>query len=172
MITDLSTRPNILILEDDPDQMELLISFVRSEITKLIDHGDLNDVQRNKLRTTGIIKISNIDSLEKAAVKYQGVVLAILDCNTPDVFGGSAHDQLIKTKYKITGQHKSVDIIVENLPDTPITIISSLNRFKRIVSQYYEKTHDLNINFIGKDDQLTIERNIETYLRQYLNTLS
>lgn len=162
---------SILIAEDDPDQMNLLVDFALGEIRKLFDAEAASDEQRQKIRNIKIIPVNSIASLEKAVRLKKTVLLAILDCNMPDAKGGVAHDQFIKTKYKITGQHRSVDIVTENLPGTPVTMISSLNRFKKIVSQYYKTQHDININYIGKNDELMIKRNIGYYLRQYLKVI-
>ncbi len=166
-----SSDPNILILEDDPDQMDLMISFALGEINKLMDDENTSDKQKQKLKSIQIIKVVDIRSLERTVSVYKGSLLAVLDCNVPDAKGGKSHDQLVKTNYKITGQHKPVDIVTEHLPNTPITMISSLNRFQRIVSQYYKSEYDLSLNFIGKSDQSMIKRNIGYYLRQYIKTL-
>lgn len=163
-----NSSPNILLLEDDTDQMDLLVNFALSEITKLIDDENTNEEQRQRIRGIQIIKIANINSLQQAVSVHKEVLLAILDCNIPDNKGSAPHDQLIKTNHVITGQHRPVDIVTENLPDTPITIISSMDRFQKIVYQYYESKHSISINFIRKNDQSMIERNIGYYLRQYL----
>ena len=171
-MTSSNNNQAILIVEDDPDQMELLVSFALSEIQSLIEDGSTTDQQSQKLKDIKILKVSNISTLEKAVSVYKGILLAVLDCNIPDTKDGTSHDQLVKTNYRITGQHKSVDIVTEHLPSTPITMISSLNRFQKIVSRYYKSEHDLNINFISKNDQLMISRNIGYYLRQYLSSMS
>jgi len=163
-----TTIPNILIVEDDSDQMDLLADFALSEIQKLVDDENMSAEQRENVKRVQIIKVGNVDSLQKAVSIYQNVLLAVLDCNIPDTKDGASHDQLVKTNHRITGQHKPVDIVTEHLPGTPITMISSLNRFQKIVSQYYESNYSLNINFISKTDQLMIKRNIGYYLRQYL----
>jgi CheY-like chemotaxis protein len=164
-------NPSILILEDDPDQIRLLIDFAQSEIKKLMSDKNTNDRQKQKLKNIGLIKVSNINSLRKAASTHKNVLLAILDCNTPDKKGGAAHDQLLKTNHIVTGQHKSVDIVTEHLPDTPITLISSLNRFQRTVNRYYESKHDLSINFISKNDPSKLKKDIEKCLKKYLQAL-
>lgn len=166
-----NSNPNILIVEDDPDQMELLIEFARDEIKKLIKDENTNVRQKQKIKNIQIIKVTNINSLQKAISIHKSVLLAILDCNIPDAKGSAAHDQLVKTNHIITGQHRSVDIVIKHLPSAPITIISSLNRFQKIVSQHYEAKRDISINFISKKDQLMIKRNIGYYLRQYLGTI-
>ncbi len=160
--------PNILIVEDDADQMELLTGIVLGEIQKITDNQNLDEQKKQQVRDIQIIRVRNIDSLKKAASTHKGTILALLDCNIPDTKDSPAHDQLIKTNYKITGQHKSVDIVTQHLPNTPITMISSLNRFQKIVVQYYEKKNNLNLNFISKNDQPMIERNIAYYLRQHI----
>lgn len=163
------TNSKILILEDDSDQMDLLVSFAQSEIKKLSDDENINDEQRHKIENIKIIKVSNISSLQQAVSMHKDVLLAVLDCNTPDTKGGVSHDQLVKTNHRITGQHRAVDIVTDYLPDTPITIISSLDRFRIIVHKYYESKHSLNINFVSKAEPLGVRRNIRSYLREYLS---
>ena len=170
-MTSPNKSPAILIVEDDLDQMDLLVSFALSEIKALMDDENTNEQQSQNLKDIKILKVNNINTLEKAVRVYKNVLLAVLDCNIPDTKDGASHDQLVKTNHRITGQHKSVDIVTKHLPDTPITIISSLNRFQRTVSRYYKSEHDLNINFIPKNDQLMINRNIGHYVRQYLTSL-
>ncbi|RBP51091.1 hypothetical protein [Arenicella xantha] len=163
------TDPNILILEDDLDQMELLVDFTLTEIKELMNDKSINEAQRQKLKRIRIIKVSNIKSLQTAASMHKNVILAVLDCNSPDSKGGEAHDQLVKTNHVITGQHKAVDIVTEELPDTPITMISSLDRFRTIINRYYESNFKLSINFIPKTGVLKIKENVELSLRKYLN---
>lgn len=163
---------NILILEDDFDQMDLLVHFALNEIKELIEDENTNDEQRQIIKNIKIIKVRHIDSLKKAVSIHKNVLLAILDCNIPDSKDSVAHDQLIKTNHRITGQHKSVDIVTKHLPKTPITMISSLDRFKRIINQHYKNKYDLSINFIRKNDQPMLQRNIGYYLRQYLKTVN
>ena len=159
----------ILIIEDDPDQMGLLVDFAQEEMKKIISNEHFDDAQLVEIKNIKIITATNIKALEKAIQTHKNILLAILDCNIPDTKGGSPHDQFIKTAYKITGQHKAVDIVSKHLPDTPITMISSMNRFQKIVTQYYESKHDLSINFIRKSDFEIIKKNIAYYLRKHLN---
>jgi len=163
--------PNILVVEDDREQMELLIEFARTEINKITDNQSTTDQQREIIKDIQIIKVSNINSLKKAVSIHKNTLLALLDCNIPDTSDGAAHDQLVKTNYRITGQHNSVDIVKEYLPGTPITMLSSFNRFQKIVSQYYDNNHNLSVNFIKKSDQSMIKRNIGHYLRKYLREI-
>ena len=163
-----AASPKIFIIEDDPDQIDLLVNLTLNELRKVIDYEHTTDEQRSAIRSIQILKINDVSSLNKAAQTYKNVLLAVLDCNLPDTKDGKAHDQLIKTNHKITGQHKSVDILTKHLPDTPITMISSLNRFQKIVTRYYENTQGLDINFIRKHDLPILERNIGYYLRQHL----
>ena len=164
-----NTDPSVLILEDDPDQMNILVSFMHSEIKKLLIDANLNEEQKQNLQTVQIISANNIKSLQELVSTHSNVLLAILDCNIPDEEGGVAHDQFIKTNHIITGQHKPVEILIKNLPDTPITMISSMNRFQRTVNKYYKTKHNLNINFIPKNEGAVLEKNIRYYLRKYLN---
>ncbi len=167
-MTSPTTYPNILVLEDDVDQMDLLVDFALSEIKSLIDDESTSEEHKEKLKNIRVLKTSNIRSLQRAVSIHKDVLLAVLDCNTPDDKGGKAHDQLVKTNHKITGQHRSVDIVTEHLPDTPITMISSSDRFRTIVNRHYESKHNLSINFIGKRDALRIRKNIEYFLKRFL----
>lgn len=162
------SHPKILIVEDDPDQMDLLASFAVSEIENLLNNETVSNTNKEKLAVIHILKATSVFALKQAVSKYKQVIFVILDGNIPDDKGSPAHDQLIKTDHKITGQHKSINIIMEHLPNTPITMISSLNRFQRIVTPFYEKQHSMDINFINKSDQQMIQRNMAYYLRHYL----
>jgi len=64
-----------------------------------------------------------------------------------------------------------VDIITKQLPDTPITLVSSLDRFSRTVNRYYENKYNLRINFIRKSDLSAIAKNFERHLREYLRSI-
>lgn len=103
---------------------------------------------------------------------HKDVLFAIMDCNVPDVNGGMEHAQLVKTKHKITGQHKSVDIVSQYLPDTSITIVSSLDRFKTIVRMCYRNKHNMYVNFICKSSPVMSRKTSGPYLRQYLKLLN
>lgn len=167
-----SDNPNILILEDDHDQMALLVDFAVSEIRKFINDENINDQQRQQIKKTRIIKVNDINSLQKAVSVHRNVIMAILDCNTPDIKGRAAHDQLVKTNHIVTGQHKAVDIVTKHLPGTTITMTSSMDRFQRIINKYYESKHNLSINFIRKSNPSKLKRNIEQSLREYLEGFS
>ena len=158
----------ILIAEDDADQKNLLVDFAVSQVKRALEDTTLNDEQRNKLSSIQIISVADIAALKKAVSINKNVLLAILDCNMPDIKGSPSHDQFIKTNHRITGQHKAVDVVIKSLPNTPITMISSLHRFQKIISVFYKKEFDLDINFISKNDPSTIRRNIRYYLKQYL----
>jgi len=162
----------LLILEDDPEQMELLSSLALSEIQALINYKDTHIDHKQQLSEIQVIKVSDIYSLKKAARAYPQTILALLDCNTPNTMNSAPHDQLVKTGYKITGQHTAVDIVRKYLPETPITTISVMLRFQRIVTRYYQEEHQFDVNFISKNEQETISRNIGHYLRQHLARLS
>lgn len=163
-----SYDPTILIVEDDVDQKDLLVGFAESELKKILNDKKINDQQKQKIRKIKIISVKDIDSLQLAVSIHKKVVLATLDCNIPDVKGGAANDQFIKKNHVITGRHKSIDILIEHSPNTPITMISSLDRFKRIVTKYYKNKYNLDINFIRKKEALIIQGNIRYYLRQYM----
>ena len=161
-------QPKLLIIEDDPEQMELLTSFALNEMQKLLGDQSTTEQQKEKIKSIKIIPTTNIESLQKILSLYKNIFWVLMDCNIPDTKGGKPHDQLIKTNHAITGRHKSVDLIIDNLPGTPITMISTLNRFEKIVHKYYVKKDNLDINFISKSDQEMIKRNAAYYLRQYL----
>jgi len=164
-------NPTILIIEDDPDQMNLLANFTISQIKTLSEDVKTNAKGKQRLSDIRILKITNISSLRKAVSMYKNVFLAVLDCNIPDTRDSVSHDQLVKTNHRITGQHNSVDILIEKLPNTPITMISSLGRFQKIVLQHYENKPGVNINFIRKNDQSMINTNIGEHLAQYLTAV-
>lgn len=164
-----SSTSYIIIIEDDPEQMSLLSNFARSALHEISSSENIEDDQRQKIKEIKLITATNIHALEQAVQIHKNVLLAILDCNIPDNNGGQPHDQFVKTNYKITGQHKAVDIVTKHLPSTPITMISSMNRFQKIVTQYYENKHNLNINFIRKSDFNIIKKNIGYYLRKHIN---
>ena len=159
----------ILIVEDDPDQMGLLAHFAHGEFKRIMADDNTTEAQRLKIQSIKIISATNIRALEKAVHAHKNILLAILDCNIPDTKDQAPHDQFIKTAYKITGQHRAADIVVKSLPNTPITMISSMSRFQKIVTRYYENEHDVHINFIRKKDMDIIKNNIAYYLRKHIN---
>jgi len=160
--------PKILIAEDDADQLDFMIALTLSEINKLISDDQTDEQQRKILKQLKIVKASSIEGLKKKAAVCNRVLFAIVDCNMPDLDKGTPNDQLVKTKHRITGQHRSVDIIIKHLPNTPITMVSSRDRFRRLINKYYNDKYALNINFIAKADQATISRNILNNLNRYI----
>jgi len=158
----------ILILEDDPDQLEMLTSLALAELQYIVDDENASPAIEEKITNIRIISVSNIDGLTKVSEKYAPVLLALLDGNTPDEKGGKPHDQFVKKNHVITGKHRAIEIVKNTLPNTPITMISTLDRFKKIVFKYYNTEHELNINFINKNDKEMIGKNIAYYLRQHL----
>ncbi len=168
MMKNPDNQPNIIVLEDDVDQMLFIIDFALSEINTLIEDEWTSDEQRKRLKSIKILKVADISSLYSAATKHKGTILAILDCNTPDTKGAKPHDQFIKTKHVITGQHRAVDIVTEHLPQAQITMISSMNRFRTLINRYYATNHGLSINFIGKKDAAKISQNIRIRLKKFL----
>jgi len=164
-----SEKSYLLILEDDPEQMVMLIDFAMQEMHKLFKNKDLDQQKKERIMQMSVISASSIDSLETQITKNKNILFALLDCNTPDYKDTKPHDQFIKKGHQITGQHKAVDLVTKHLPNTPITMISSFSRFQKIVLNYYESKHNLMINFIKKKDHLMIKNNINYYLRQHLN---
>jgi len=164
-----SEKSYLLILEDDPEQMEMLVEFAMQEMHKLYENDGADQEYKEKITNMSVISASSIDALKNQITKNKNILFALLDCNTPDKQGEKPHDQFIKTNYQITGQHKAVDLMTKHLPNVPVTMISSFNRFQKIVLNHYERTHNLTMNFIKKKDHLMIKNNINYYLRQHLN---
>jgi len=160
--------PIVLLVEDDPEQMAYLAQLCLGEIQQLIDDVNLSETQKSKLRSIKILKVSNIDSLEKTVSLYKEVLMTIMDCNIPDKKGGNANDQFVKSNYRITGQHRAVDIVKEALPSAPITLISSMNRFRTMVNQFYKDKHDLQLKFISKNNSEKIQNNISRNLHLFI----
>jgi len=159
----------ILILEDDPEQMTMLVEYVSNEIRKLRSNSN-TDLRKHKIaQTMKIIKATDIESLENAVASNREFILALLDCNVPDNKDSAASDQFIKQNRLISGKHKSVDIVTENSPGTKITMVSTFNRFQKIVQNHYKKEHGLSINFISKKDPEMIKRNVGWTIKRYLN---
>lgn len=163
-----SNSAYILILEDDPDQMSILTTFTLDELQKFIDYENTSEEQKVKITNVKIITVSNIEVLKKAVEKHHNIFLALLDGKTPDEKGSEPHDQFIKKNHQITGKHRAIEIVKAKLPNTPITMVSSLNRFKNLVLKHYKTEHKLDINFINKDDGEMIKDNIHYHLEQYL----
>ena len=161
----------LLILEDDLDQMNFIVDIARDEVRRLVRDQNLSERQKDIVRNIGVIEVSNILELQKAASAYDNILLALLDCNIPDTPNSAPHDQLLKTNHSITGQHRSVDIVTQYLPEVPITLMSSLDRFRRLVSRYYERKHDLSINFVSKSDPVKMRENFQFYLKEYLASI-
>jgi len=149
--------------------MSILVEYTLDEIRKTTTLPSINDIKKKKAQTIKIIKATNIESLKKAVSVDGEIILAVLDCNIPDTKDSSPNDQFVKENRVINGRHQSVDIVTEYSPSTKITIISMLNRFQKIVHNYYKKEHDLSINFISKKDPEMIKRNISWTIRRYLN---
>ena len=160
-----SQKPIILILEDDQDQMDLLTALTLGEAQKLINDTSIDDSRKQDIRNVNIVSVGDINSLKKAVLTYKKVLLAILDCNVPDTKHTAAHDQLIKTNHRITGQHRAVDLVLKNLPETPIAITSSWDRFRIIVGRYYQRKYNLTIKFVRKSDMNGFKKYIEIRLR-------
>ena len=165
------TTPVILFLEDDYDQSKLLMSFARKAIDGLSESDSISESLQRKIRRVEIVSVGDIKSLDKATAGYDRILLAVLDCNTSDAKGLPAHNQFVKDKHVITGQHKAVDLVIKNSPNTPITIISALGRFQSIVRKYYAKNNGLNIDFIAKRDSLKIRQHIHQELAAYFEAM-
>ncbi len=162
----------ILIVEDDREQMDLLVNFVLNETRKIIDKEDTTPWQRDKLKSIKVLKIGDLSSLKKVASLQVDIVLALMDCNIPDEKGGKSHDQFVKTNHRITGQHASVDLIIDRFPSAPIVMTSSMNRFQKLVTQYYKSKHDLNLKFVKKSEVEGIQDTIGLFLKAYVENQS
>ena len=160
----------ILIVEDDREQMDLLVNFVLNETRKIMDDEDTTQPQREKLKSIKLLKIGDLSSLRKVASLKIDIVLALMDCNIPDEKGGKSHDQFVKTNHRITGQHASVDLVSERFPSAPIVMTSSMNRFQKLVIQYYKSKHDLNLKFVKKSQAASIQDTISLYLKRYVES--
>ena len=163
-----TNSPKIVFVEDDPDQMELLIQFALDEISQLAEHANTSNAQKELLHSIKLLKVTNVGSLKQAVTKYQDIFLVVLDCNIPDDKDGESNDQLVKANHRITGNHNAVDVIIEHLPNAAITLISSMNRFRKIVYEHYASDENVEITFISKSDQEMIQRNLAYYLRRYI----
>jgi len=162
----------LFIIQDDIDQMELLVSFGLNQITHLLDSETTSAAQKALLRDISIIKIKDMRSLEKAVTMYKNVVMVIMDCNIPDIKGGVPNDQLIKTNHKITGQHKAVEILTKFLPSVPITSVSSMKRFDKLLTRYYKQNNGLELKFISKQDHSKVLQEMRFYLNRFIRLAS
>ena len=166
-----TVSPYILLVEDDPEQMSLLVMWAQAETSKLLNSDAISPRQKEEINRIKLIKANNSEALEQVVKKHKGAILALMDCNIPDTKNGVANDQFVKNNRKITGQHRSVDLVLEHIPSTQVTMISSLNRFDKLIQRHYQTTPDLHINFINKKNQKMISNNIGYYLRQYLKDI-
>ena len=158
----------ILIVEDDSEQMDMFVSFTVAELKRLLNEATATAEQRKKLTPFNILRVSEMKSLEQAVTTHDDVIVAILDCNIPDAKGAAPHDQFVKKdNNKVTGQHKSVDLIAQHLPGTPIVLISSMRRFQRTITRFYAAQSELQLEFISKDDISIIREKINHHLRAY-----
>lgn len=165
-----NTRPTILIAEDDREQMDVLGQLIVDELKKLTDSDSTSESRLERLKQVQIAKVTNISDLKKVVEANSNLILAVMDCNMPDVSGGEPDDQFVKINHRIIGQHNAVDAVISKQPVVPITMISSLNRFRNLVTRFYKSKHDISINFISKSEQTMIRRNIAYYIRQYLRS--
>jgi len=163
-----NSRPTILVAEDDDEQMEVLVHLMLDQLKKVLDEESTSESRHKRLNDIQIAKVSNISSMKKAVEASESLIFAVMDCNMPDKKGGAANDQLVKTNHRITGQHNGIDTVISQHPGIPITMISSLNRFRNLLTRYYKSKHNLDINFISKSDKTMLQRNVGYYIRQYL----
>ncbi|NND82281.1 MAG: hypothetical protein HKN50_07625 [Gammaproteobacteria bacterium] len=159
----------ILIVEDDPEQMRLFVNYAVTELKALLKDPAITAQQRAMLTPFNILQVGEMKSLQQAVMTGDEVVMAILDCNIPDASGELPNDQFVmQDKHKVTGQHKSVDLIACYLPGTPITLTSSMRRFQRTITRFYASQTELQLDFISKDDIAKMQTNIGYHLRAHI----
>jgi len=159
--------PAILIVEDDDDQLELMASVVIEELEKILEQ-EANGDGADKLKSISVVKVRDRHSLERATLKYQGVFLTVLDCNIPDRKGGAANDQFVKQNHILTGQHKSVDVLIKNAPNKPILLVSSQKRFRNTVTRHYGRSGNVPLKFVSKEAPAEIRKQVSKHVQDWL----
>lgn len=167
-MSDLYNRPAIFVLEDDIDQMRLLTQLIMIEVKTLKQHHSLSDAQLERLSSLQIIKIGDLLTLRKACQNFKNIAFSLVDCNIPDDKNSVPHDQFVKINHLVTGRHRSVDLISQCAPEAPITLMSSMDRFQRLVIRYYEDQAGLVIKFVSKREKSKLSIAIATHLQAYL----
>ncbi len=162
------TKPAIFLLEDDIDQMSFLAQMIMLEVKVLKEDLSLSDQQLERLNSLQIIKIGDLLTLRKACQNFKNIAFSLVDCNIPDDKSSVPHDQFVKTNHLVTGQHRSVDLISGRAPEAPITLMSSMDRFQRLVVRYYEDNTELVIKFVSKREKIKLSRAIATHLKDYI----
>jgi len=170
-MSDPYTKPAIFLLEDDIDQMRLLSQLIMIEVKALKTDHLLSDEQLERLNRLQIIKIGDLLTLSKACQNFKNIVFSLVDCNIPDDKLSAPHDQFVKTNHLVTGQHRPVDLISDSAPEAPITLMSSMDRFQRLVIRYYEGQTQLAINFVSKRDKSKLKNAIANHLKTYIATM-
>ncbi len=170
-MTQTYTRPAIFVLEDDVDQMNLLAQLIMVEVRALREARTLSSKQLELLKSMQIIKIGDLLTLRKACQNFKSIAFSLVDCNIPDDKHSVPHDQFVKTNHLVTGQHRSVDLISQCAPGAPITLMSSMDRFQRLVIRYYEDQSELAIKFISKRERSKLSNAIATHLRDYIGSV-
>ncbi len=164
----LYTKPAIFLLEDDIDQMNLLAQMIMLEVKALKEDRSTSDQQLELLNKLQIIKIGDLLTLRKACKNFKNIVFSLVDCNIPDDKNSVPHDQFVKTNHLVTGQHRSVDLLSSSAPEAPITLMSSMDRFQRLVIRYYEDNTKLAIKFVSKREKSKLSQAISRHLRDYM----
>ena len=169
-MSDLYTKPAIFILEDDVDQMALLAQLILIEVKALKEDHSTSDQQLARLNRLQIIKVGDLLTLRKACKNFKNIVFSLVDCNIPDDKNSVPHDQFVKKNHLVTGQHRSVDLISRSAPNAPITLMSSMDRFQRLVVRYYEDNTDLVIKFVSKREKSKLSHAVSTHLKDYMGS--
>ena len=159
----------ILIVEDDENQMELLSANVVNELHHLLRDSSLSETQRDKLTGAKIVKIGDLRSLKEVAESDLEIILTVLDCQIPSRKGATPTDQFEKQEHLITGQYRSVDLLVDNHPKSPVLLISALDRFRNPVIQFYKSVHRANLGFVHKRNPEKISSRVREHLQAWVH---
>ncbi len=153
------SNPSILIVEDDPEQKALLEALVSAECKSLVNSTQLD-------ANVGIITAHSLSSLRKVLSLYNNIFLVVLDCNIPDSKGEKPHDQFVREKYKISGQHRAVDLVLASENSPKLALVSAYNRFRKTVTQFYAQEKGIKLKFYRKSDagriQLAVRNALES----------
>ena len=159
--------PVVLVVEDDVDQLDMLAEIVLDEVRSLLHKSDSSTIQQQVLRSIKVVKVTNAAQLAKSLVAFENIVLAILDCNIPDNLGERPHDQFVIENHRITGQHKSVDLVIEKSPEADLVLISSMKRFQRTVLKYYKNHRAMQLKFFDKSDAVNLKSIVRSSLTKF-----
>jgi CheY-like chemotaxis protein len=157
----------VLLVDDDPEQLEMLGLLTLNEIQVLLNDVSVNERRKRELAAIKVIKVGDQRSLRRVVEGDTEIVLTVLDCNLPEKKGESPIDQFEKKNHVITGQHRSVDIILANQPAMPILLVSTFDRFRNLVINYYKGSKGINLGFVKKNDPERVASRIRSNLEQW-----